>query len=476
VSSKARGETDNEAAPQRDETSATSHDSRSSHRSSRIAVIGGGITGLTAALRLAQQGHEVTLWERGERLGGQANAFPVAGTAIERFYHHLFQSDREIVALAEEIGIGDHLLWLPSNVGYFADGRIWPLNGALDLLKLGFLPIQDRLRVGLVTAYLQRVRDWKRFESVTAASWLRRALGSRAYDRTFGAQLRAKFGRYHDQVAMVWFWGKIWLRTTSRRSPLEGERLGYFRGSFNVLIDALACAARAAGVELVTGDGPTELRPRDRGWDVVLDSEVIPVDAVVVTVPSPVLTRLVPDLPESYRQKLSGLEYEAAVVALLQLSHPLSDIYWLNVADEELPFTGVIEQTNFISPAEYGGKRFVYLSKYLEPDHPYFTMPDEELIDAYVPFLKRINPKFNRSWIEQAWVFRERSAQPIIPLNYGERIPDHRTGLPGLYLANTTQIYPEDRGTNYSVRLGNHIAAIVVEDLSRDSTRGFTAA
>jgi len=434
---------------------------------SRIAIIGGGITGLTAALRLAQQEHEVTLWERGERLGGQANAFPVAGTAIERFYHHLFQSDREIVALAEEIGVGDRLLWLPSNVGYFADGRIWPLNGALDLLSLGFLPIQDRLRVGLVTAYLQRVRNWKRFESVTAATWLRRALGSRAYDRTFGAQLRAKFGRYHDQVAMVWFWGKIWLRTTSRRSPLEGERLGYFQGSFNVLIDALACAARATGAELITCDGPTELRPRDRGWDVILDSEVIPVDAVVVTTPSPVLARLVPHLPESYRQKLGGLEYEAAVVALLQLSQPLSDIYWLNVADDDLPFTGVIEHTNFVSPEAYGGKRFVYLSKYLEPDHPYFNMPDEQLIDAYVPFLKRINPEFDRSWIEQSWVFRERSAQPIIPLNYSERIPDHRTGLPGLYLANTTQIYPEDRGTNYSVRLGNHIAAIVADDLSR---------
>jgi protoporphyrinogen oxidase len=376
------------------------------------------------------------------------------------------------VALAEEIGIGDHLLWLPSNVGYFADGRIWPLNGALDLLRLGFLPIQDRLRIGLVTAYLQRVRDWKRFESVTAATWLRRALGSRAYDRTFGAQLRAKFGRYHDQVAMVWFWGKIWLRTTSRRSPLEGERLGYFQGSFNVLIDALACAARGAGAEIVTGDGPTQLSPRDRGWNVVLDSEVIPVDAVVVTTPSPVLARLVPHLPESYRQQLGGLEYEAAVVALLQLSQPLSDIYWLNVADDDLPFTGVIEHTNFVSPQEYGGKRFVYLSKYLEPDHPYFTMPDEELIDEYVPFLKRINPEFNRSWIEQAWVFRERSAQPIIPLHYGERIPDHRAGLPGLYLANTTQIYPEDRGTNYSVRLGNHIATIVADDLSREFARG----
>jgi protoporphyrinogen oxidase len=271
---------------------------------------------------------------------------------------------------------------------------------------------------------------------------------------------------------MVWFWNKIWLRTTSRRSPLEGERLGYFRGSFNVLIDALAAAARRLGAELVAGDGPTALRARPGGgWEIVLESDSLCVDAVVVTTPSPVLARLVPDLPDGFRERLGGLDYEAAVVALLQLKQPLSDIYWLNIADDELPFTGVIEHTNFVSPEEYRGKRFVYLSKYLEPDHPYFTMPDAELIDTYVPFLQKINPDFGREWIERAWVFRERSAQPIIPLNYSQRIPDHRTGLPGLYLANTTQIYPEDRGTNYSVRLGNQIAEIVTADLS-DGDRG----
>lgn len=441
--------------------------------SRHVAIIGGGITGLTAALRLAQQGHQVTLWERGDTFGGQANAFPVAGTAIERFYHHLFQSDREIVALADEIGIGERLVWLPSNVGYFANGKIWPLNGALDLLRLGFIPFHDRLRVGLVTVYLQRVRDWKRFEHVTAARWLRRALGKRAYDRTFGAQLQAKFGRYHDQVAMVWFWGKIWLRTTSRRSPLEGERLGYFRGSFNVLIDALVEAGRNAGASLIFGDGPSELRQCEDGrWAVIMASGAVPVDSVVVTTPSPILLRLVPNLPELYRAKLGGLEYEAAVVVLLQLSRPLSDIYWLNIADDELPFTAIVEHTNFLSPEDYGGSHFVYLSKYLEPEHPFFSMPDDELIETYQPFLRRINPEFNRSWIEDRWVFRERSAQPIIPLNYSQRIPDHRTGLPGLYLANTTQIYPEDRGTNYSVRLGNEIAAMVTGDLTDEPIRG----
>ena len=432
-----------------------------------VAVVGGGIAGLTAAYRLARAGHRVTLWERSERLGGQAVAFPVAGTYLEHFYHHLFQSDREIVALIEELGIADRLLWLPSNVGWFAEGRIYPLNGALDLLRLGSIPLVDRLRLGLVTAYLQRVKDFRRFEGVTAERWLRRALGARAYDRTWGAQLRAKFGRYHDQVAMVWFWGKIWLRTTSRRSPLDQEKLGYIRGSFNVLIDGLADGARQAGADLRVGSGPSALEPDgDGGWRVRLAGGDERCDAILATVPSPVLTRLVPNLPEAYRARLGALTYEAAAVVLLQLSQPLSGIYWLNIADPDLPFTAVIEHTNFVPAADYGGKHFVYLSKYLEPDHPYFTLPEDELIEAYLPALRRINPDFNRAWIERRWVFRERAAQPIVTLNHREKIPDHRTGLPGLYLANTSQIYPEDRGTNYSVRLGNDVAALVAADLA----------
>jgi protoporphyrinogen oxidase len=434
-----------------------------------IGIVGGGIAGLTAALRLSQAGHRVTLWERGKRLGGQAVAFEVEGNSLEHFYHHLFQSDREIVALIEELGIGDDLLWLPSNVGYFADGKAYPLNGAKDLLKLGIIPFRDRVRLGLVTAYLQKVRDWKKFERITAEKWLKRALGKRAYEKTWGAQLDAKFGRYQDQVAMVWFWGKIWLRTTSRKSPLDQEKLGYIRGSFNVLIDALASRARAEGADLQVGRGPSLLEPIDDDrWNVRFDdgSDTVVCDRVIVTTPSPIMSKLVPGLPDEYRAKLHGLTYEAAAVALLQLSKPLTDIYWLNIADRDMPFTGVIEHTNFMPSSDYSGKHYVYLSKYMETDHPYFSMPEFDLIETYIPFIRRINPEFDRNWIERWWVFRERAAQPIVTLNYSEKIPSHRTPLKNLYLANTSQIYPEDRGTNYSVRLGNQISEVLLEDLA----------
>lgn len=433
--------------------------------SRQIGIIGGGFAGLTAALRLAQAGHRVTVWEKG-RFGGQAATFEVADTRLEVFYHHLFQSDTSIAALAEEVGVGDDLQWHPSNVGYFADGKIYPLNGAVDLLKLGCIPFHDRIRVGLVTAYLQRVKSWKKYENVTAHAWLERALGKRAYDKTLGAQLRAKFGSYYDQVAMVWFWGKIWLRTTSRRSPLDQEKLGYFRGSFQTIVDALVAGCENAGVDLRRA-GISELSQNsDERWSVTTEGgiEDEQFDTIIATVPSNIFQRMVPDLPADYQKKLSVLEYEAAVVAILELDRPLTDIYWLNVADDDLPFTGIIEHTNFIDPSLYGGRRFVYLSKYMEPDHPYFTMESDEIIKTYLPYLKRVNPQFEDTWVKNSWVFRERAAQPIIPLHYSSMIPDHRTPMKNLYLANTTQIYPEDRGTNYSVRLGNDIAKIVLED------------
>ena len=441
-------------------------------RNKTVGVIGGGFAGLTAALRLAQAGHEVTLWEKG-RLGGQAATFEVANTRLEIFYHHLFQSDSSIAALAEEVGVGNKLMWLPSNVGYFADGRIYPLNGALDLLKLGCIPFVDRVRLGLVTAYLQKVRDWKKYESVTAHDWLSRALGKRAYDRTLGAQLRAKFGSYYDKVPMVWFWGKIWLRTTSRRSPLDQEKLGYFDGSFQVIVDALVEACTNSGVKIVRSGLSSITQDADDGWLAQAEDNgaSTSVDVMLATVPSHIFQKLAPSLPTDYVQKLDALEYEAAVVAILELDRPLSDVYWLNVADDDLPFTGVIEHTNFIDPEKYGGKRYVYLSKYMEPDHPYFTMSSEEIIDAYLPHLSKINPDFDPSWITNSWVYRERAAQPIIPMRYSERIPDRRTPLKNLYLANTTQIYPEDRGTNYSVRLGDEIAAMIVSDLAQESSK-----
>jgi protoporphyrinogen oxidase len=219
------------------------------------------------------------------------------------------------------------------------------------------------------------------------------------------------------------------------------------------------------------GIGTESLTQRDDGsWMAhTSDGEEVHCDAIVATVPSPVLTRLVPALPETYKEKLTGAIYQGAVAMILRTSQRLSDIYWLNIGDPSIPFTGIIEHTNFIGPENYQGNHFVYVSKYVDQDHPYLSMTDDELFDEYVPYLQHVNPDFSPGWVRERWVFRERAAQPIITLDYSKKLPEHRTPLQGLYLANTAQIYPEDRGTNYSVEIGNKVARLVQNDIGVDA-------
>ncbi len=432
----------------------------------RVGVIGGGMLGMAAALRLRQSGHTVVLWERMQGLGGQAATFPIAGTRLEYFYHHLFHSDTAITDLMAELGVGDTLQWLPSTVGMFHDGRIWPLNGATDLLKLGYISPVARLRIGAMTAYLQRQKRYAAYERITAAKWIERFAGTNGFDRVFGAQLRAKFGPSWDTIPMVWFWKKVQLRTTNRSNPLAKETLGYPRGSFQVVIDALDAELRRLGVEMHLGVTVEAVQPRaDGGVMVRVDGQEEDCDVVVVTAPSAVFTRLVPELPAAYVRKLDAAGYQAACCMLLELDRKLTDMYWLNIADEAVPFTGVIEQTNFVPPQQYGGSHLVYLSRYLEVTDPIWTMDQDALFQHYLPALQRINPAFDPSWVREIRVFRERAAQPIVPLHYSSLIPEMRTPLPNIYLANTTQIYPEDRGTNYSIKLGGDVATLINDDL-----------
>jgi len=441
----------------------------------RVGVIGGGMLGMAAALRLRQAGHDVVLWERMTGLGGQAATFPIAGTRLEYFYHHLFHSDTAIIDLMNELGVGDCLQWLPSTVGMFYDGKIWPLDGAMDLLKLGYISLPARLRTGALTAYLQVKKNYFAYESMTAAAWLERAAGKNGFDRVFGAQLRAKFGPSWDKIPMVWFWKKVQLRTTNRSNPLAKETLGYPRGSFQVFIDAMEAEMRRIGVEINLGVNVEAVQPAGEGCVTVrVDGEEHAMDVAVLTTPSAVFKRLVPELPADYVRKLNAAGYQAACCMLLELDRKLSDIYWMNIADPAVPFTGVIEQTNFVPPEQYGGSHLVYLSRYLEVTDPIWSMEQDELFAHYLPALKRINPAFDPSWVREIRVFRERAAQPIVPLHYSLLIPEMRTPLPSIYLANTTQIYPEDRGTNYSIALGNNVAKLILDDIKAGRITGAT--
>ena len=436
----------------------------------RVGIIGGGAAGLAAAYELTKRGHYAEVFERAPFLGGQASTFEVGGGRLERGYHHLFVSDTSMTELVHELGLGHKLAWLESKVGLFYDGKIWNFSTPMDLLRFKPLSFAQRVRVGLWTFFLQKTTNWRKFEHITATDWLVAHMGERAYRVIWEPLLRGKFGAYYDQVSMTWLWGKIYLRVASREKGLQKERLGYPMGSFGEVFDTLGDRIREQGGDVHISAGVNRIIVENgsaTGMEVQFpgqDAEARYYDAVIATTPSYVFTRLVPPMPTEYEDKLTGVRYLSAVLMILVLERPLSDKYWMNIGDRSLPFLGVIEHTNMIDKSLYGGNHIVYLTNYPSRDSELYQKSAEELLEEFVPHLRKLNPDFERSWILEYHHHKVDGAQPIIGVNYGERIPGHRTPFHHLYLANTTQIYPEDRGTNYSVRMGRQVARMLLED------------
>ncbi len=427
----------------------------------RVGVVGGGLAGLTAAYELAKKGHQVLLFESQPYLGGQASTFEVEGTRLERYYHHIFTSDEDIIRLVEELRLGEAMQWLASKVGFFYEGQIYDFVTPSDLLRFKPLSFPQRIRAGLVTLYLQRFGDWRTLEDISAQEWIRRYAGRQVYEVIFAPLLRAKFGEYADQVTMAWLWSKFKFRVGSRGRGMTRELLGYMKGSFQPLIDALAEGITARRGQILT-DRPVERIIVEEGKiKGVQAGDTWHLDKVIATVPSFVFLDIVPELPAEYADQLRRVRYQTSLCLVLKMKRSLSRIYWLNISDPTFHFVGAIEHTNLIPAEKYNGKHILYLTNYVSRSDPLHSVSADELLMHYLTSLRKINPAFDVDWVEDLWLYREDAAQPIITCGYSRHIPSHQTPFEGLYLGNTTQIYPEDRGMNYSVRLGRVVSDLV---------------
>jgi protoporphyrinogen oxidase len=289
------------------------------------------------------------------------------------------------------------------------------------------------------------------------------------FEKVWGPLLEGKYGDAYDQVAMAWLWSKVHLRFQSRRGVSQKEYLGYLIGSFQLYITELERRMREGGVNIHLGAGVERITAENnRATGVVLAGGTsVPADAVVGAVPSVLFKKLAPPLGPDYEGKLEHVKWQGAVCMVVTMNQQFSPIYWMNIGDRQMPFLALVEHTNFIGPENYGGNHILYISNYLHQSHEYFSMDEDQLWAVFEPALRRINPRFSDDWVREKWLFKAPHAQPIIGLEYSKHRPDHRTPVEGLYLETMTQIYPEDRGQNYSIRMGEEVARMVVEDYAK---------
>ena len=434
----------------------------------KIAIIGAGFGGMAASYDLAKVGHKVTIYEAAETVGGLASGFkePHWDWWVEKYYHHWFASDRHMLDLIRELGWEDKVLFPRPYTVLYHEAKFYPFDSILKAILFPGLGFGiNKIRFGLVGLYLRLTNNWRPLEQFTVDEWMRKWAGDKVYELMWEPLVIGKFGeRYYKQVTMAWMWARLKARTT---------RLGTFEGGFQNFANMFADRLKEIGVEIRiqtpvtlikqetgTGGGSTALTT-----GVSVRSEVTEAyDQVLVTLSPEAMTRLVPSLPEEYLRGLRSMKSMGAVVMVLALKHQLSEegYYWFNLPKSAgYPFLALVEHTNYVGAEHFGGDRIVYMGDYLEPEHEYFRLSQEELLERFLPALKKFNPKFERDWVRKAWLFRTPHAQPVPLVNHSKNILPIETPIEGLYFASMSQVYPWDRGTNFAVEIGRRAARMM---------------
>jgi protoporphyrinogen oxidase len=391
----------------------------------------------------------VTVIEREPLPGGLAAGFEIEpGMWLEKFYHHLFRSDRRAVAMIEELGLGDRLEWKAPVTATLREGRLHQLDSPASLMRFEPLPVADRIRMGAALATLKAMPNPRLLEGRTAADWTRRWMGRAAYEVVWEPLLRGKFGEAAPEIAMPWFWARVHDRT---------QQLGYLRGGFQQLYARLSDAVGAAGGETRYGTAVTSVRTDGDQLLVETDAGAERFDRVVSTLATRLTARLVPELPRKWRDRHEWGRAYGAHCTILALDRPLTTAYWLNVNDPGYPFMALVEHTNYRPADEYGGRHLVYLGNYRPMDDPLMTASRDAVLEEFLPHLARLNPSFEPSWVTDAWAFAAPFAQPIVTVDYRDHIPPFETPIPNLWVASMFQVYPHDRGQNYSIALAERL-------------------
>lgn len=438
-----------------------------------IAIIGGGIMGISLGYLLSRQGQKVEIFEASPVLGGLAGPLYLEdGTGVDRFYHAILSSDSHLRQLCTELGIADQLRFRETRMGFFYQGAIYSMNTVMEFLRFPPLGWIDRFRLGLTVLYAQYVRDWRKLEGIPVDKWLIGLSGQRTYENIWRPLLKAKFDGTFADTPATYMWARLVRTKSTRAGANQKEEAGHLIGGYITMIKAMADQIEAAGGKIHLRTPVQEVvieQGRVRG--VRLEGEIRAFNTVVVTMQAPIFRRLIPGASQEYKDFLDKTEYLGIVCPLLVLDRPLTGYWTLNITDDRVPFTGIIETTAYIDLQYSGGHHLVYLPKYTAPGSRWQQMSDDEIKQVWLENLEKMFPQFDRSWVRYFLVHRERYVEPLHGLNATHLIPEIKTPVENLYLTTTAQIYPALTNGESVSRHASETAQIILKDAQ---TRSFS--
>ena len=431
-----------------------------------IAIIGGGIMGVTLAYKLSEQKNlSITIYERGDNLGGLAGYMPYDGLRLDRFYHTILSSDMSMQNLIKESGVSDKLHFTETKAGFYDDGKIYPFNTPVDLMTYPPLNIFQRFRLGLQVLYAQLDDDWREIDKLSVEDWLVKVSGRGVYEKVWKPLLRAKFDTAFTDVPATYIWSRLKRMMGTRQGVTSKEMMCYMETGYYTLIEALAAKCEARGVMVKLNTTIEEIVIEDGEARGIRTAEgVTPYDLVITTLASPILNNLIPDAPQSFRDLLGKQEYLGVLCPLMILKKSLIPYYVLNITDDRVPFTGIIETTNLIDPKYVNNHHLVYLPKYITPDNEMGRWPDDKVKTEWLGHLKRMFPDFDEGLITDFIVQRARYVEPLRPLGTLDDIPEIKTPVKRLYMGNTAMYYPDLGNGDAATRFAIKITDLVLKD------------
>jgi protoporphyrinogen oxidase len=426
----------------------------------KIAVLGAGPMGLAVAYQLARDGYQPIVYEADDRIGGMTAAFDFSGLSIERYYHFHCISDHAFLKVLNELGLSKKMHWVPTKMGYWYLNRLQPWGNPIALLRFKGLSFVAKFRYGL-HAYLSTKRnDWRPLDRVNAVQWIKGAVGEEAYDVLWRKLFDYKFYEYTDNLSAAWIWSRI-RRIGRSRYNLFKEKLGYLEGGSETLLQAMRFDIEKNGGKIKLSAPVTKVHINNGAVSGVEAGGVFEAyEAVISTVPLPYVPRIVPDLPLSILKQFEGVKNIAVVCVIAKLKKPLTENFWLNTNDPEMDIPGIVEYSN-LRPLDYS---IVYVPFYMPGEHPKYQDPDEVFLKKVRSYFKKINPVLGDDDFLDLRASRYRFAQPIGVPGYLETIPPAKLPIKGLWVADTSYYYPEDRGISESIDFGRKIAQEVISD------------
>lgn len=420
----------------------------------RIAVLGAGPMGLAVAYQLARDGHVPVVFEADDRVGGMTAAFDFSGLSIERYYHFHCISDHAFLAMLDELGLADRMRWVETKMGYWYQGRLQPWGNPIALLTFRGLGFMAKIRYGLHAFLSTKRNDWRPLDHVEATGWIRRWVGAEAYEVLWRKLFEYKFYEYAGNLSAAWIWSRI-RRIGRSRYNLFKEKLGYLEGGSETLLQAMRADIERHGGEFRLRCPVSKvIIAQGRVTGVEVAGRVEAFDKVVSTIPLPYIPRVIPDLPPDVLQKFQSVKNIAVVCVIVKLRKALTENFWLNTNDPDMDIPGLVEYTN-LRPLDH---HVVYVPFYIPGEHPKFSESDQAFLDKVRRYLKKINPTLTDADFIDMRASRYRYAQPICDPGYLDNLPPIALPVGGLWVADTSYYYPEDRGISESIDFGRKMA------------------